>query len=594
MDRLHDIVIRIPGMTTDLLNNTIHPNIAFDFEVPSPGIIVPASAEQFFDAAYHLRSLNAPTGRPSLTDLTDAFLANFYESTYRFQPGPELMLHRQPPNDQYVNLLKCIWLMGKIRSSEELENSVTDSHWPSYVKELEKQLSEQCARFSKQTWQGLAQPDPLDITETNTKMWSEANAVAVVHIRREENLEEILRTNVTRARYDNDLVGLSIWRAVQLDQWTNGAADEFRLRFSFNNGLSSESGYPSELDFSLERAIIQPIFAVGQDARFGGSFIIETGPTTMARTSTKLDFPSSKEMLKFQHALTGYKVWGSKMFHASVKFVYGSGPRGNNIPTQEVCLQLWTPKRMEALASRPSSPSDSGISMTLARRVSTLSPTRPGPPSIAATMRTTYTAGSTRTMPVQVEGNASGILHVRPNKPLLVLFTKDPTRGDSMMITLELDALNVNPTRCHCHRNDQRSQQCLNVAIERDGGREGEPMSGVTRYEVVGENQRDWDISRLAFKQRGRADKGRRTWADLTRLTLEFRDVNERKKFSGENCGCKNRGRTETETWAALQDCVGQNHRGLLGEVKMHYRRQVWEYGEGQNHRRHVIRNRRE
>lgn len=586
-EKLQDIVRRVPGITVDLLNNNPHSPISF--EDSSPGIAIPALAEQLFDAAYH--SLDAPAGVPSLSDSADAFLTNFYASTYMFQPGQELPLQRQPPNDQYVNLLKCVWLMRKIRSSEELANASSDSHWPSYINELDKQLSRQCARFSEYTWDGLERPDPPSLTETNTRIWPEKarKDKTVVHIKNEENLEQIFSTYVSRGSED-DLVGLSVWRPVELGQGNDGTAGEFRLRFSFamNNGISNRSDYPSELDFSLEKASIQPIYAVNQDSRLGGgSFIIETAATTMSRTSTKLDFRNSKEMTRFQNALIGYKVWDNKIFHASVKFVYKSGPKRNDITSQDAFLQLWIPRRMEPSSSGPSSPCDSGISMTLGRRFSTLSLARSGAPSIAETMRTTYTTGSTRTMPVQVQGNTSGILHVKPDKPLLVLFTRHPKTGDPLMVTLELDTLNVNPKRCDCHRNDVKSQQCLHVAMERDAGKEGEPLLGVTRYEAVGDNQKEWNVSRLALEQRDKPGVGKKPWTDLTRLTIKFRDVSERRRFSGENCGCKNRGRTET--WADLQKCVNQSHRGLLGEVKMRYRRQIWEYNDIRTHRQHVI-----
>ncbi|KAJ4387445.1 aspartate transaminase aat1 [Gnomoniopsis smithogilvyi] len=584
IEKLHEIVLRIPGMTTDLLNNNVHPNISF--EDSSPGIDIPASAEQLFEAAY--QSFDGPTCQPSLSNLTDAFLSSFYASTYKFQPGLDLLLQRQPPNDQYVNLLKCIWLIGKIQSSEELANAVTDSHWPSYIKELDKQLSRQCARFSGQTWEGLEKPNPLSITEMNTKIWPEKATKDnnIVHIKTEENLEEIFRAYVTRGS-ENNLIGLSVWRPVQLEQGNNEAADEFRIRFSSANGPLHQSGYPGELDFSLEKATLQPIYAVDQNSRFGGSYIIETGPTTMSRTSTKLDFRSSKAMTKLQHALIGYKVWDNKIFHASVKFVYKSGPKGNDITSQDAFLQLWIPSKMKPLSSGPSSPRDSGISMTLERRFSTLSLARSSAPSIPETLRSTFTAGSTQTVPVQVGGKTPGILHVKPDKPLLVLFTRDPKTGEPLMITLELDALDVNPKRCDCHRKDIKSQQCLNIAMERDAGKEGEPLLGVTRYEAIGENHNVWDVSRLAFEQRAKPGAGRKPWTDLTRLTIKFRDVDERKIFSGQNCGCKNRGRTET--WDDLRKCVGQNHRGLLGEIKMHYRLLVWEYDEWRKHRQHVI-----
>lgn len=588
---LHDEVLKIPGVATTegILGNNIHPN--FLFEDSSPCIPIPRAAEDLFESAFV--AANAPSVNPSLSNLSDVFLSSFYESTYRFQPG--LDLHRQPPNDQYINLLKCIWLMRKMQSSEELGNAVPDSHWPSYIKELDKQLSRQCARFSGQTWERLELPHPLTTTENNTRIWPEKNVKdnTLVQVVKEESLEEIFRTQATRDS-DNDMVGLSVLRRIQPDHESLRTADEFRICFTSGNGVAGVTGDLKPLDFSLKMAMLKPVYAVDPDPRFGRSLMIETGPTTMSRTSTRLDFRSAKEMLKFQHALTGYKVWANEIFHVSVKFIYKSGPKGNDIPSQDACLQLWSPRRQEQasdhlLSSGPSSPSDSGVHMSLGRRFSTLtlSKTKSWAPSLAETMQTANSIGSTRTMVVQMEGNTPGILHVKPDKPLLVLFTRHPHTGERLMVTIELNALNVNPKRCDCDRNDVRSQQCLNVAIERDAGKQGEPLLGVTRFETVDEGQKDWDVSRLAFERRGAADEGRKPWTDLTRLTIKFHDADDRRRFSGGRCACKNRGKKET--WTELQHCVKQNHRGFLGEVKMHYGLQIWEYDEWRKHRQQVV-----
>lgn len=586
---LHVDVRKISGVTTpSTVENRLEADFSFE-DLSTSITTIPTDAEQGFDSAY--QAGDAPTGTPSLSDLSDAFLLSFYESTYKFQPG--LDLQRKPPNDQYVNLLKCIWLMDKIRTSEELSNAVPDSHWPSYIKELDNQLSRQCARFARHTWEGLERPHPLKITESNTRIWSEKRSKdhAPVQVVREESLEEIFRTQVTHGS-ENEVVGLSVLRRIQHEQETFEAADEFRICFALENGAPCLTGDLRPLDFSLKMAILKPTYAVDPDPRFGRSLVIETGPTTMSRTSTRLDFRNAKEMTKFQSSLTGYKVWANKIFHASVKFIYRSGAKGNDIPSQDACLQLWIPRRQEAdsgrrLSSGPSSPSDSGVSMASGRRFSSWSRTKSLAPSMAETMGSTYSVGSTRTVVVQTEGNNPGILHVKPDKPLLVLFTSHPETGERWMITLELDALNVNPKRCDCDRNDIRSQQCLSVAIERDAGKQGEPLLGVTRFEADDKSHRDWDISRLAFEQRRQTDEARKAWTDLTRLTIKFHDADERRKFSGERCACKNRGKKET--WTELQHCVQQNHRGLLGEVKMHYGLQVWEYDEWRKHRQHVI-----
>jgi hypothetical protein len=77
----------------------------------------------------------------TLQDLADGFVLNYDKSTVHFRGGL-LVSERIPPVDQYLNLLKCVWLHERIKDSPTLLNGGPDSHWPSYAKELEDVRSE--------------------------------------------------------------------------------------------------------------------------------------------------------------------------------------------------------------------------------------------------------------------------------------------------------------------------------------------------------------------------------------------------------------------------------------------------------------------
>lgn len=72
--------------------------------------------------------------------MADAFIMSLDKSTRNFKPGLTVD-ERKPPRPQYLSLLKCLFLMKKMKESEELEAARAPpslSHWPSYVKELEE------------------------------------------------------------------------------------------------------------------------------------------------------------------------------------------------------------------------------------------------------------------------------------------------------------------------------------------------------------------------------------------------------------------------------------------------------------------------
>lgn len=71
-----------------------------------------------------------------LQELSDAFVLNYNKSTVTFSSG-RLVTDRIPSVEQYVNLLKCVWLFRRIKNTPPLQESNPDSHWPSYIRQLE-------------------------------------------------------------------------------------------------------------------------------------------------------------------------------------------------------------------------------------------------------------------------------------------------------------------------------------------------------------------------------------------------------------------------------------------------------------------------
>lgn len=96
--------------------------------------VPPRIADAFSRAALHGRpGFDAEFG---LEEMADALVMHFRNSTTGFKSGL-VVESRIPPLPQYVNLLKCIWLMDRIKHSNKLEEAYEGSHWPSYVLQLE-------------------------------------------------------------------------------------------------------------------------------------------------------------------------------------------------------------------------------------------------------------------------------------------------------------------------------------------------------------------------------------------------------------------------------------------------------------------------
>lgn len=75
-------------------------------------------------------------GSFGLRELSDSFILNYNKSTVLFRSGL-LVTERIPPLDQYLNLLKCVWIFKRIAVSPSLVSPERESHWPSYARQLE-------------------------------------------------------------------------------------------------------------------------------------------------------------------------------------------------------------------------------------------------------------------------------------------------------------------------------------------------------------------------------------------------------------------------------------------------------------------------
>ena len=76
----------------------------------------------------------------------DALVFHFSKSTIEFNSRPELG-QNIPEGPQYLNLLKCIWIMERLKSSSYFTNAGTDSLWADYMRGLEDEIRIQFRRF---------------------------------------------------------------------------------------------------------------------------------------------------------------------------------------------------------------------------------------------------------------------------------------------------------------------------------------------------------------------------------------------------------------------------------------------------------------
>lgn len=179
--------------------------------------------------------------------------------------------------------------------------------------------------------------------------------------------------------------------------------------------------------------------------------------------------------------------------------------------------------------------------------------------STAAVSSTSWSSSaSDDTISLRVGGAAAntgyGLIRPCPRNPLLVLFTRDPDPESSKrsIVAIRVDDETIpNPERCKC----QQSRDCRIAALEQPHGR--------FRAQRL-EHRTKWNLLPLLMAP---------NWEGLLRVSILFPTAEARYKFSGGYCGC--RAVTESD----IDACLSNLHQGLLGMVRVYYRRQrlLWQ-----------------
>ncbi|KAJ9642888.1 hypothetical protein H2199_004409 [Coniosporium tulheliwenetii] len=236
------------------------------------------------------------SGKIPLQDGADALLRLFHRSTLEFKPGRYLR-DKEPSPLQYLNLLKCVWLMQELRSSSEFNNVDANSHWPGYIKQLDEDLSKECQRFTSEQ---LIKPTPLtlqDLTPDDFCIWFEDEVPSILPPSHETvMLEEVL--NVPFQPPSHQTIGrLRLLRADANRYQMIETAEDRIARIPRDDARKSY--------FNLSTVQLIPLYAAPGSQ--------PDALTVMLRTDTSitsLTFQDLRHILKLQHVITGYKPYG--------------------------------------------------------------------------------------------------------------------------------------------------------------------------------------------------------------------------------------------------------------------------------------------
>lgn len=180
-----------------------------------------------------------------------------------------------------------------------------------------------------------------------------------------------------------------------------------------------------------------------------------------------------------------------------------------------------------------------------------------------------------RSVTISTGTYTTGLLHRRPPKPMLVIFTENQNEKQGgyrrSIVTIQIDEETaINPERCNCRRAGKDGWQCLIAAVEQRGGNAD---LNARRYETSTRGGESWNMAPLAWDCREPFSTAS-AWPNLKRVSISFPHPEARNYFGGTPSQCQCKIRTEGD----LTGCMTQGHRGLFGEVCEFYRKRRNDY----------------
>lgn len=304
-----------------------------------------------FDAAFqNLQGKYTDEKDLPLQNQISCFLYHFAVGTEGFSPlqGADT----EAPIMQYLNLLKSIYILGKIKLSRDYTLRCKDKNdilWISYVGELERRCLRQSCRFKTQASPNERLTRPADSSVLNCP--DEDFSFWLVDDEDEDEhavggpQREIMRAKlaISSPREEQELVLVR----------HSPEIIEMLLVHTRKDASQNRNTYSYSID--LRRARLLPLWAQTEEEVCNINFKGDTA------TDFALSFNALHDMLKFQQAITAFKV---VLIQKQVRAVFcGSGKEARSHGK----LQIWRERKIDA-ETRPGTVDEQAPLTSMSRR----------------------------------------------------------------------------------------------------------------------------------------------------------------------------------------------------------------------------------
>ena len=339
----------------------------------------------------------------------DALIFHFSNST--LDCNPSLGQSPSVPDEfQYLNLIKSVWILEKLKKSAHLRSAGQDSLWGKCIRELEGEIRDQLNRFREGPEGDLSAPSPEVLSQLPKhcfNIWiTEEASPHTAALTEDQPLEEkILELDLPSPSRTHQST-LTIFRKSQF---------AFRLVSTTTDDQNKDFYREESVEVNMNHTRLIPTFAATRDSCKGMNNVLLCADYSQPKL---YDLQDSTDVARFQRALTAFRVDHDM---PNIKWCVEYQRIGKHGMSGMARLQLWHLKPFpNILPQSESVPSESGGSPIATSEHS---------PMRNANLRRFWTSGTSKISgnPIRslVMGSCGdGVVVLGPEPPILIIFTQ--------------------------------------------------------------------------------------------------------------------------------------------------------------------------
>ncbi|CAO2652591.1 Nn.00g008740.m01.CDS01 [Neocucurbitaria sp. VM-36] len=420
----------------------------------------------------------------------------------------------------YLRLMKSIWIMDKIRGSDDWSNIQRVNPGGLYdrcVREMDRRLRAKCSRAGRIQVAGSRLSIIMQLPEEAFTIWPSMEPIKdASHV---AHLGVLLDIPILPDSKSHTL------RVVRNVDGTLGVEDTTTTSTESSGTVSSER-IVQKLNIELSRAYLVPIYASPGD--LGASLPSCTVKLQSSRdgiNGVTPEFKSTSDLFKLQHLVTGYRrnITVTSLIKGQEYPTISSSTRSRSRRTPSVLtevgnLQLWQKAPYERSHSTRNERYDSGRSGSDASSPDPYSSSKSfSAASIISTM------SGAHTQQISLGSSRMGIELTQPEPPLIVLFLRQPDTAQLSFLVIELDErTKIEPNSCDCRST---KKACAISVLERSGT----PLLARRFYASNGLNS--WNLAAIGEHWSSSDSKSVQV-QNMYWLRVAFKSESERVKFN--------------------------------------------------------------